>query len=366
MKRSLSRLVSALAAPVLLPALPLQSEETPAPHQASTAIPHPTTAGSVAVPGVDSPQVFTIKVTPPDPSTGSTDAVIKIAGDGTKVERTLNVGNARWITVDDGRGNHTFTTNTHDSKNAPAQGPVTWLGVGADEAPDEVRAQLPLTPGTGLLVRAVVPDSPAAKAGVLKHDVLARLEDQLLVNGAQFKALVSGRKAGERVKLTLYRQGKEVVVEVTLATHAVEDDTWSVTTFMAHPGIPQAVVHPLVMQSRALIVDPKGNVITAQGSGAVPDPTKLEEALKAAGVGDEVRRSVEKSLAEVRQQLEEQKNQLEKNKNESLQRLEDSAADLAKALESARAAAKEARKRAVEAAAQSAPAPSKAGEEPSR
>ncbi|MEZ0389113.1 MAG: PDZ domain-containing protein, partial [Verrucomicrobium sp.] len=207
------------------------------------------------------------------------------------------------------------------------------------------RAQLPLPAGTGLLVRSVVPDSPAAKAGLQKNDVLVRLDDQILVNSSQLRTLVSTRKDGDAVKLALLRQGKEVVSEAKLGTRNGGDDAWDLATVITG-GNPQdnawastAFVKPFVLQSRALVVDPEGNVVH------VPAPTlpaeeltRLQEELKKAGVSGDVSKEVERTLADVRRQLEESKIQLEQNKSKTLKRLEESAEELAGALQRAKEA----------------------------
>jgi membrane-associated protease RseP (regulator of RpoE activity) len=97
---------------------------------------------------------------------------------------------------------------------------ATWLGVSAEESPEALTAQLGLNAGEGLLVTYVAPDSPAAKAGLLKNDVLLKLGDQLLVHPAQLRKLVQLRQAGDTVSLTLYRGGKQQVPSVTLARSA--------------------------------------------------------------------------------------------------------------------------------------------------
>ena len=90
-----------------------------------------------------------------------------------------------------------------------------YLGVGVD-APDEtLRAQLSLAPGAGLVVNFVDENGPA-KAAVQSHDVLQKLDDQLLINGEQLVALVRMRKPGETVSLTLLRRAKPLTVQVEL------------------------------------------------------------------------------------------------------------------------------------------------------
>jgi serine protease Do len=93
---------------------------------------------------------------------------------------------------------------------------VAWLGVATEETPDVVSAQLGLTAGDGLVVVFVQPDSPAAKAGLQKNDVLFEFGDQLLVHPGQFRKLVRRQKEGDKVKLSLFRNGKKQTISPTL------------------------------------------------------------------------------------------------------------------------------------------------------
>jgi membrane-associated protease RseP (regulator of RpoE activity) len=94
---------------------------------------------------------------------------------------------------------------------------VTWLGVSTETSSDEVRAQLSLDPGVGLTVFGVVPESPAAKAGLQNHDILVRFGDQILMDPDQLRNLVRAKKAGDSATLTYRRKGKEASATVTLA-----------------------------------------------------------------------------------------------------------------------------------------------------
>ena len=62
----------------------------------------------------------------------------------------------------------------------------------------------------------VAPESPAAKAGLRKNDVLVEFEGQALVHPAQLRKLIQVRKEGEVVKIAFYRAGKKESLEVTL------------------------------------------------------------------------------------------------------------------------------------------------------
>ncbi|MBE2215319.1 MAG: PDZ domain-containing protein [Opitutaceae bacterium] len=94
--------------------------------------------------------------------------------------------------------------------------PVTFLGLEVAPVDEALAAQLKLPPDHGLIVRFVVPDSPAAAAGVQKHDVLTRLDDQVLIAPRQLSALVRARKEGDAIKLTYVRAGAEARATATL------------------------------------------------------------------------------------------------------------------------------------------------------
>ena len=55
--------------------------------------------------------------------------------------------------------------------------------------------------------------------------MLYRFDDQLLVNQEQLTALVRVREPGDRVPLTLYRDGDELQLDVVLKSGSIADDS---------------------------------------------------------------------------------------------------------------------------------------------
>lgn len=97
---------------------------------------------------------------------------------------------------------------------------VAYLGVETMPVDSTVAAQLGLPRGTGVVVRRVAEGSPAS--GLLQaHDVLTKLNDQILVNMQQLTVLVRNHKTGDEVKLTLMRNGKETTVKAKLGEREV-------------------------------------------------------------------------------------------------------------------------------------------------
>lgn len=102
---------------------------------------------------------------------------------------------------------------------------VAYLGVETQPVDPTVAAQLGLPRGTGVVVRRVAEGSPAASL-LQQHDVLTKLDDQVLVNMGQLTVLVRNHKAGDEVKLTYIRGGKEATAKAKLGEREVPKLAW--------------------------------------------------------------------------------------------------------------------------------------------
>lgn len=92
--------------------------------------------------------------------------------------------------------------------------PDHWLGVHCMPADDTLKSHLDLK--QGLVVHHVMPDSPAAKAGVKQHDVLLSLDGKELNDPGQLVKLV-GELKDKEVSLEMIRGGKKQAVKITAA-----------------------------------------------------------------------------------------------------------------------------------------------------
>src|SRR6266404_7330847 len=102
--------------------------------------------------------------------------------------------------------------------------PVTYLGVETDEVPRVVSEQLGLPKGFGLVVEYVVPDGPAAAAGIQQNDILKMLNDQILTEPDQLSKLVRSFSEGTTVTFTVLRKGKEEKISVKLSKKEVPQE----------------------------------------------------------------------------------------------------------------------------------------------
>jgi predicted metalloprotease with PDZ domain len=87
------------------------------------------------------------------------------------------------------------------------------IGVSLSEADATLRSQLRLAAGEGLVVTEVVDDTPAAKAGIQKNDVLVKLDGKRLTTVEAVNSQIQEIK-DRKVAVALFRGGSEIVVEV--------------------------------------------------------------------------------------------------------------------------------------------------------
>jgi membrane-associated protease RseP (regulator of RpoE activity) len=90
-----------------------------------------------------------------------------------------------------------------------------WIGAACFPIDDAVRAQLGLE-DDGLVIAAVVPDSPAAKAGLKERDVITAIDGNEIDDVPALMAVVEASQ-GKAIKVGIVRGGKPQTVEVTPA-----------------------------------------------------------------------------------------------------------------------------------------------------
>ena len=86
------------------------------------------------------------------------------------------------------------------------------LGLKLTRASVVLRQQLALKRGAGVVVDDVAAGSRAARAGFAQHDVLVRLDDQLLVLPEQFAVLLESAEQDAPLECTVLRGGRQVVI----------------------------------------------------------------------------------------------------------------------------------------------------------
>ncbi len=91
-----------------------------------------------------------------------------------------------------------------------------FMGIQLAELNRNLAEGLGLKVHQGILVREVVPDSPADEAGLLKRDVIVKYRDNLVRDAQRFRLMVGNTPVGTKVPLQIVREGKKKDVTIIL------------------------------------------------------------------------------------------------------------------------------------------------------
>jgi hypothetical protein len=101
----------------------------------------------------------------------------------------------------------------------PDEGQGTYLGVLFGPVTESLYDQLPQLPRKqGVLVTRVLADSPAAAAGLLRHDILLTYDGQKVRDCEHLARLIRDDKPGRKLNVTYLRAGREASAAVHLAS----------------------------------------------------------------------------------------------------------------------------------------------------
>ena len=109
--------------------------------------------------------------------------------------------------------------NEAPASKAASSDEVAYAGLNVGPRIEGLNASVPA--GVGIQVGFIDPKGPSV-GKIEEGDILTRLDDQMLFNAEQFRALVRLRKPGEKAKLTLVRGTEPMVVEFALGSRPAE------------------------------------------------------------------------------------------------------------------------------------------------
>ncbi|MDC9823849.1 Do family serine endopeptidase [Devosia sp. ZB163] len=91
-----------------------------------------------------------------------------------------------------------------------------FLGVGIQDVNRDIAESVGLATAAGALVTEPSKDSPADKAGVKSGDVITAVDGDQVTDALDLSRTIAGKNPGSTVELTIWRDGKEQKISVTL------------------------------------------------------------------------------------------------------------------------------------------------------
>lgn len=104
---------------------------------------------------------------------------------------------------------------------------ASWLGVESQDVNSDRAKDLKLPAERGVLLDRVVPDSPAAKAGLKENDVITEINGQRVEGEMQFRRMIHEIPAGRAAQFTIWRDGRAQSITVTLGKSEERANNWT-------------------------------------------------------------------------------------------------------------------------------------------
>ncbi|MGB2621060.1 MAG: PDZ domain-containing protein [Candidatus Acidiferrum sp.] len=103
---------------------------------------------------------------------------------------------------------------------------ASWLGVETEEVTPDKMKELKLPAERGVVLGSIVPDSPAAKAGLKQNDVITEIDGERVEGDVQFRRMIHEIPAGRSVQFTVWRDGRAQTISLTLGKSEEHANAW--------------------------------------------------------------------------------------------------------------------------------------------
>lgn len=98
-----------------------------------------------------------------------------------------------------------------------------FLGVDMQNLDENLASKFKIKNTSGALIKSVVPESPAAKAGIEAGDVITGLNGKTVDNPSELRMTIGALLPGTKVELSFLRDGESKKAEITLIERTVDE-----------------------------------------------------------------------------------------------------------------------------------------------
>lgn len=113
-----------------------------------------------------------------------------------------------------------------------------WLGVNAGDVNKMISDELDFDDQTGAFIHSVYGKSPAMGSGIQPGDLIIRLGGQKISGADDLTRAVTTRSPGEKVPVTLIRDGRTISLELNLAVRTIEKDGPKLNVWPGFTAVP--------------------------------------------------------------------------------------------------------------------------------
>ncbi len=198
----------------------------------------------------------------------------------------------------------------------------SWLGVELHEVTSEIAKELKLAAERGVVLNSIVPDSPAAKAGLKENDVVTEINGQRIEGASQFRRMIREIPAGRTAQITVWRDGRAQTISVTLGK--AEERRHSLKMFTPAPGAPGSFAFSMPEIPMAPSMEWDGGRLMLGGQPRLgidaEDPGSAAEkgGLKAGDVITSVNGERVRTVGDLREKLAAKRDAKEKDKDQTV------------------------------------------------
>jgi serine protease Do len=184
-----------------------------------------------------------------------------------------------------------------------------WLGVAIQPVTEDVAKSLGLPSDRGTLVASVLPDSPAARAGLRPGDVILQAGGKQIDEFKQLSRLVADTPAGTNMTLELYRDGETKHVPIVIGKMPDEEKVAATQAIAPDDTTPHLGLYlePITREARqALQLDrsTQGALVAQVEKGSPADEAGIEAGSVISMVGQHETRTPQDVMKQVHAALE--------------------------------------------------------------